>query len=75
MIIEYKDGTRVVLQLGDMYGDPSITTVCWIEISGVLARSPFKTISATKNYLLSLTSAADIDFYHIPEEFQKDLTD
>lgn len=35
MIIEYKDGTRVVLQLGDMYGDPSITTVCWIEISGV----------------------------------------
>ena len=46
-----------------------------IEINGVLARSPFKTISATKNYLLSLTSAADIDFYHIPEEFQKDLMD
>ena len=75
MMIEYIDGTRLVLLLGDMYGDPSITSVCWIEANGVLARSAVKTISATKNYLLSLTSAADIDFYHIPEEFEKDLMD
>ena len=75
MIIEYRDGTRVVLQMGDIYGDPSITSVCWLKVDGLHVRSPFNSIEATKNYLLSLRTTADIDFYHIPEEFEKDLMD
>lgn len=73
MIIEYRDGTRVVLQMGDIYGDPDNVNVCWLKVGDLLVRSPFKTINATKNYLLSLKSTADIDFYHIPERFQRDL--
>lgn len=75
MIIEYRDGTRVELQMGDIYGDPADTSVCWLLVDRLFVRSPFKTINATKNYLLSLSSIDDMDFYHIPEEFLADLED
>lgn len=70
MIIEYKDGTRVELHLGDLSECVCEPDMAWFKLADTWIRSPFDTANTTKRYLLSLHSAAEVDLLNIPQEFK-----
>lgn len=73
MIIDYGDGTSVVLHLGDLNYNTTDQDMCWFKLNNEWVRSPFDTVSITLKYLLSLQSTNHIRFDDMPDEFKKHL--
>lgn len=74
MIIDYRDGTSVTLQLGDLDSSSNDPDMCWFKVNNNgWMRSPFTTCDTTKRYLLSLQSANQIHLDDIPSTYKAKL--